>query len=143
MNNEEAIEILKRELNSYNYTKDLDIKNNNYFGQFEEKITTIDTILDYIADLEKENAVKESNFKIVSKYNEELENKLKIQTQNYHSAHEDINWFCDKYIPKQKVRDKIEEIQNRNYNDYTREQDGNEVKYSILNEFKELLEEGD
>ena len=103
----------------------------------------IDTILDYIADLEKENAVKESNFKIVSKYNEELENKLKIQTQNYHSAHEDINWFCDKYIPKQKVRDKIEEIQNRNYNDYTREQDGNEVKYSILNEFKELLEEGD
>ena len=72
----------------------------------------IDTILDYIADLEKENAVKESNFKIVSKYNEELENKLKIQTQNYHSAHEDINWFCDKYIPKQKVRDKIEELEN-------------------------------
>lgn len=93
MNNEEAIEYLK------NYKYDNEVKQ------------AIDTVLDYIADLEKENAVKESNFKIVSAYNEELEKKLETQTQNYHSAMEDVNYFCGNFIPKQKIRDKIEELE--------------------------------
>ena len=80
-------------------------------------IETIDTVLNYIEELEKENTN--------AKYQYDLGYKAcEIEFTN-------------------KIRDKIEEIQNRNYNDYTREQDGNEVKYSILNEFKELLEEGD
>ena len=134
MNKEEAIEYIK------NYKYDNEVRQ------------AIDTVLAYIADLEKENAVKESHIKIVSAYNKELEKRLKekenivkkssLEAQKYFDMLMEVEYGRDT-IPKQKIRDKIEEIQNRNYNDYTREQDGNEVKYSILNEFKELLEEGD
>lgn len=43
-------------------------------------------------------------------------------------------------IPTSVIEKKIKEIENKNYNDYTNLQDGNEVKYRILNEFKEILE---
>lgn len=42
-------------------------------------------------------------------------------------------------IPKQLIRDKIEELDKRNYSDFTREQNPNEAKIEILNELKELL----
>ena len=44
----EAIEYWKRELNHYEYTKDLDLASDNYFGQFEEKINMISGILNLI-----------------------------------------------------------------------------------------------
>lgn len=43
-------------------------------------------------------------------------------------------------IPVQKVKDKIEELQKTNFNDYTKKQDGNNVKMEILYEFKKMLE---
>lgn len=118
MNKEEAIEYLK------NYKYDNEVKQ------------AIDTVLDYIEELEKENAVKESHIKIVSAYNEELEEKLKIQTENYNSAYEDINWFCDKYIPKQKIKELKEKIHN------TLDNNGITRAYQIkIDEyFEELLE---
>ena len=83
MNKEEAIEYIK------NYKYDNEVRQ------------AIDTVLDYIADLEKENAVKESHIKIVSAYNEELE--------IYKRKHSLIK---NHYISKDKIRDKIEELEN-------------------------------
>lgn len=37
------------------------------------------------------------------------------------------------------IKQKLEEIRKRNYNDYTNSQDGNEVKESIIREIMELL----
>lgn len=51
---EEAIEKLKRELNNLEYTKDLDMASDNYFGQFEERINTIKTILSMLEEKDKQ-----------------------------------------------------------------------------------------
>ena len=83
MNKEEAIEYIK------NYKYDNEVRQ------------AIDTVLDYIADLEKENAVKESHIKIVSAYNEELE--------IYKRKHSLIK---NHYISKDKIRAKIRELEN-------------------------------
>ena len=50
----EAIEYWKRELNHYEYTKDLDLSSDNYFGQFEEKINMISGILNLIEKQQEE-----------------------------------------------------------------------------------------
>ena len=49
-----AIENLKKELNQYEYTKDLDLASDNYFGQFEEKINIVTIILNLIEKQQKE-----------------------------------------------------------------------------------------
>lgn len=49
-------------------------------------------------------------------------------------------YIKENYIPKSKIEEKIEKLQKTNFNDYTKEQDGNEVKTKILYEFKKLLE---
>ena len=90
MNNEEAIKYLKNLIKNPTISQD----------PFHTTKIAIDTVLNYIEELEKENAVKESHIKIVSAYNEELEEKLKIQTENYNSAYEDINWLCGKRTGK-------------------------------------------
>lgn len=46
----------------------------------------------------------------------------------------------EEVIPVEKVKEKIEKLKKANFNDYTKEQDGNEVKMKILYEFKKLLE---
>lgn len=75
---------------------------------------------------------------------DELKSMLKKRIAYTNELEKDLFENASNYvISKQKIRDKIEELENRNYNDYTREQDGNEVKYSILKEFEELLEKGD
>ena len=74
----------------------------------------IETVLNYISKLEKDNLGLLTRLRADSL----------IDRDNY--------W-------KDKIRDKIKELENRNYNDYTREQDGNEVKNSILVEFNNLL----
>lgn len=65
MNKEEAIDILKG-------WRDYNKKHKNMLLKADEIIEVQDTVLIYI---------------------EELENKLKTQTQNYHSAMADINWL--------------------------------------------------
>lgn len=74
------------------------------------KIEQVDVRAGYNILKTKHKLIKEKDLIIVLAYIEELENKLKIQTENYNSAHEDINWFCDNYISKQKIRDKIKEL---------------------------------
>lgn len=44
------------------------------------------------------------------------------------------------YIPVSLVEETIEELQKTNFNDYTKKQDGNNVKMEILYEFKKMLE---
>lgn len=89
---EEAIKRLKRELNNLEYTKDLDIASDNYFGQFEGRINTIKTVLSMLEEkdeqielmaktiMEDENLLCEFNFE-EWKSNEEVkqyfENKVK------------------------------------------------------------------
>ena len=45
-----------------------------------------------------------------SKEIEELKEKNKLLQENYSSAHEDINWFCENYTSNDKIKAKIEEI---------------------------------
>lgn len=47
----------------------------------------------------------------------------------------------DNSIPISVIQNTLKEIDNRNYNDYTNNQDGNEVKNNILKDIQELLEE--
>ena len=137
MNKEEAIEYLKK------YKYDNEVRQ------------AIDTVLDYIADLEKENAVKESHIKIVSAYNEKLENMLKekenivkkssLEAQKYFDMLMEVEYGRDT-IPKQKIRDKIEELkkQTSTINDkqiskkYSHTQFARECCIGLL---KEVLEE--
>lgn len=51
---EEAIKRLKRELNNLEYTKDLDIASDNYFGQFEGRINTIKTVLSMLEEKDEQ-----------------------------------------------------------------------------------------
>lgn len=113
-------------------------------------IETIDTVLNYIEKLEnmykkeynehmemkRQNGVLRNNERILKEKIEELEEKLKIQTENYNSAYEDINWFCDKYIPKQKIKELKGKIHN------TLDNNGITRAYQIkIDEyFEELLE---
>lgn len=50
----ETIEYWKRALNHYEYTKDLDLASDNYFGQFEEKINMISGMLNLIQKQQEE-----------------------------------------------------------------------------------------
>lgn len=125
MNNEEAIKGLKEDI--YN------LKNFLTDTEKEKWQEAIDTVLNYIEELEKKNKDLCENY--CPKY-KELEEKLKIQTQNYNSAYEDINWFCDKYISKQKIKELKEKIHN------TLDNNGITRAYQIkIDEyFEELLE---
>lgn len=69
----------------------------------------------------------------LEKENEEL-NKLHIQDNKH------LNFIMKHSISIKKVKDKIEELQKTNFNDYTKKQDGNNVKMEILYEFKKMLE---
>lgn len=78
-----------------------------------------------------------SDYKRVLKENEELHKeineriKLKIENEK----------IVDKqFLPIQEIKDLIEELKKTNFNDYTREQDGNEVKMEILYEINKLIE---
>ena len=101
-----------------------DFKNHHTEKQYNrcgKRANAIDTVLSYI---------------------EELENKLKIQTENYNSAHEDINWFCYNYISKQVIRDKIEVLRKKQLNEYNN-YGYTEIYYhltSMITPLKELLE---
>lgn len=121
MNKEEAIEYLKNLIKNPTISQD----------PFYPTKIAIDIVSNYIEELEKRLKEKENIVK-----------KSSLEAQKYFDMLMEVEYGRDT-IPKQKIRDKIEELENRNYNDYTREQDGNEVKYSILKEFEELLGEGD
>lgn len=55
MNEKVIVEYWKKELNQYEYTKDLDLASDNYFGQFEEKINMISEILNLLE--QKDNKI--------------------------------------------------------------------------------------
>ena len=55
--------------------------------------------IEYLKNYKYDNEVRQA-IDTVLNYIEELENKLEIQTQNYHSAMKDINWFCGKRTGK-------------------------------------------
>lgn len=50
-------------------------------------------------------------------------------------------YIFQNFIPTSVIQNTLKEIDNRNYNDYTNNQDGNEVKNNILKDIQELLEE--
>ena len=151
MNNEEAIEYIKNykydnevrqaidtvldyiekleNMYKKEYNEHMEMKRQNEVLRNNERI-----LKEKIEELEKKNKDLCENY--CPKY-KELEEKLKIQTENYNSAYEDINWFCDKYIPKQKIKELKEKIHN------TLDNNGITRAYQIkIDEyFEELLEE--
>lgn len=77
MNEEEIVEYWKKELNQYEYTKDLDLASDNYFGQFEEKINMISEILNLLEQKDKridelEKALVEEAIKSTEKINKAI-----------------------------------------------------------------------
>ena len=83
-----------------------------------------------------------SDYKRVLKENEELKETYKSEKKmknEYVKLYQDL-LLKENVIPVQKVKDKIEELQKTNFNDYTKKQDGNNVKMEILYEFKKMLE---
>ena len=96
-------------------------------------------VLLHCAKKDTEYETQKEQFDIVYEYIKQLE---EIKNQKYImsiSCHGECH-ICEHYKKIYLLEQKMEEIEKQNYNDYTREQDGNEVKYSILKELKELLE---
>lgn len=83
-------------------------------------------------EMKRQNAILRNNERI-------LKEKLETQTQNYHSAMEDVNYFCGNYISKDKVRDKIEEHKAKTDCRYCNNACDS---YAVCTVLKELLEEG-
>ena len=114
MNNEEAIEIIKFLIDRFMNIKEL-----------KHDAEAMQTVLNYIEELEKEKTVKESHIKIVSAYNEELRKELKDYrelTDKYEEEHRTtFKEWCNSLsnsIPKQKIRDKIEELEEEDLEIY-------------------------
>ncbi len=89
----------------------------------EFDVNILDALINIIEKLQKENEELE-----------EINNELEAE------KNEAIRRYNFETIPIKKVKDKIEELQKTNFNDYTKKQDGNEVKMEILYEFKKMLE---
>ena len=89
----------------------------------KEECKNLEIILNLIEKLQKQ--IEELNIRL----QEEINEKCKLKTELYLNS-----------IPKSKIEEKVEKLQKANFNDYTKEQDGNEVKMKILYEFKKVLE---
>lgn len=96
---EEVIQYWKKELNMYEYTKDLDLKNDNYFGQFEEQIKMIRATLNRLEQLEKENT--------------SLKKQVKLLKDNFKEALDEAK--KDYFVPKSVIREKLEESEKEDY----------------------------
>ena len=125
MNNEEAIEYLKNLIKNPTISQD----------PFYTTKIAIDTVLNYIEKLEKRLKEKENIVK-----------KSSLEAQKYFDMLMEVEYGRDT-IPKQKIRDKIEELkkQTSTINDkqiskkYSHTQFARECCIGLL---KELLEEG-
>lgn len=114
-----AIEYYKKELYEFEYTKDLDMASENYFGQFEEKINMIKIILNLIEKQRKEiERLKKENKNIKENSNDIYVLYLKAKGRLREFVSEDelnrmecIGKYTSKnYIPKEAVIDKIQEV---------------------------------
>ena len=98
----EVINYWKKELNNFEYTKELDLKTNNYFGQFDEKINMITGILNLLEKYQKEIE------KLKEHLNQYYDGKLFTSNQ-LKRIEKEQNKF---YIHKDKIREKIKEIED-------------------------------
>ena len=99
----EVINYWKKELNNFEYTKELDLKTNNYFGQFEEKINMITGILNLLEKYQKEIE------KLKEHLNQYYDGKLFTANQLKAIEREQNKSF----IHKDKIRRKIKELKNQ------------------------------
>lgn len=90
----EVINYWKKELNNFEYTKELDLKTNNYFGQFEEKINMISGILN-----------------LLEKYQKEIE-ELKYKYKKYGKVLFTEDAIKENYVSKNEIREKIKTFKN-------------------------------
>lgn len=82
------------------------------------------------------------NLKEVNKEHQKLNGELREEIQRQGNTREiEEKYIEENFISKDKIRKFINTIRNRNYNDYTSTQDGNEVKEEIMSDLKELLKE--
>ena len=99
----EVINYWKKELNNFEYTKELDLKTNNYFGQFDEKINMITGILNLLEKYQKEIE------KLKEHLNQYYDGKLFTANQLKAIEREQNKSF----IHKDKIRRKIKELENQ------------------------------
>lgn len=110
-------------------------------------------INDIKQDIDTDKAIRTlehilSDYKRVLKENEELKSKNKTLEEllqgNLYELYKYYKELAGSYqgncIPKQKIKDILNKIEKRNYNNYTNEQNGNEIKNKILFDIQELLE---
>ena len=90
----EVINYWKKELNNFEYTKELDLKTNNYFGKFEEKINMISGILN-----------------LLEKYQKEIE-ELKYKYKKYGKVLFTEDAIKENYVSKNEIREKIKTFKN-------------------------------
>ena len=90
----------------------------------------------YMIEIE---AGKFVDLKQVYQENEELHKETeKMKSLDIYKLVEDLE--TGMLISKQKLKDILEKLKNTNFNDYTNQQDGNEIKMKVLYEFEKLLE---
>lgn len=107
---EEVIQYWKKELNCFNYTKDLDLAQDNYFGQFEKQINMISRTLNELERLQKENTklqeeIMENDLKVIGA-EEYTKASMGEIIEHYYTANEDC-------ILKQVIRDEIEKLKQQ------------------------------
>ena len=113
----------------------------DYIKRIESIIKTLSEHIefeDYDEDVLKEASEdKEAIENLLKRYKEMEEENIKLEGNKigYQLALKEC-------IPISVIQNTLKEIDNRNYNDYTNNQDGNEVKNNILKDIQELLEEG-
>ena len=100
---------------------------NELINEHKDIIDSVEKVLNYISELEEENE-KYKNFQ--------------LHISGMRSGKELLTRYIKDSILKDTIRDKIEELEKLNFNNYANEyDDGNEVKNYILKKFKELLGE--
>lgn len=107
-----------------------------------EDLKSLRNMLERYKELEEENEklkrTKNIALKRITDIKEGIENDFPIVLGSRQPLFEEN---IDKFIPISVIQNTLKEIDNRNYNDYTNNQDGNEVKNNILKDIQELLEE--
>jgi len=97
--NIEEIEYLKENLKNWKDTRP-SLSNTDIVEEVDKDYKAIETLL--------------------TAYEKEKE-KNKLLEENYSSAHEDINWFCENYIHKNKLKEIVDECIPKKENIITKE----------------------
>ena len=106
-------------------------------AEVESQDKTIDKLVEEQEEREKyTHSLEEENKELKNNYINPSKARI-----SYYDTKKGTEVVIEGFIPISVIQNTLKEIDNRNYNDYTNNQDGNEVKNNILKDIQELLEE--